>query len=127
MTGFPDAAAWRDACAADAVLGTWAGPWPTCKMVGRDAQAVATLLVELGRRTALAGNNYFRARAYLRAADSLLALPEPPERVIAENRLRQLPGIGETIANERRVEIRPSMGAGLRPSGATRSGGGASR
>jgi hypothetical protein len=30
MTGFPNAAAWRKACAADAVLGTWAGPWSTC-------------------------------------------------------------------------------------------------
>jgi DNA polymerase (family 10) len=53
----------------------------------------------LGRRTALAGDNYFRAKAYLRAADMLSALVEPLDRVIAENRLRQLPGIGETIAD----------------------------
>jgi DNA polymerase (family X) len=57
------------------------------------------LLVELGRRTALAGDNYFRAKAYLRAADTLSALVEPLDRVIAENRLRQLPGIGETIGD----------------------------
>src|SRR5262249_44053069 len=30
MTAFPDAVAWRAACAADAVLGTWAGPWGVC-------------------------------------------------------------------------------------------------
>ena len=30
MTGFPDAADWRAGCAADAVLGTWAGPWSVC-------------------------------------------------------------------------------------------------
>ena len=30
MSVFPDAAAWRNACAADAVLGTWAGPWAVC-------------------------------------------------------------------------------------------------
>src|SRR5947207_2971436 len=30
MTGFPDAAVWRKACTADAVLGTWAGPWAVC-------------------------------------------------------------------------------------------------
>src|SRR5258708_2641050 len=30
MTGFPNTAAWRDPCAADAVLGTWAGPWGAC-------------------------------------------------------------------------------------------------
>ena len=30
MTRFPYADAWRKACAADAVLGTWAGPWAIC-------------------------------------------------------------------------------------------------
>src|SRR6201997_1802919 len=68
-------------------------------MAALDATAVAALLVELGRRTALAGDNYFRAKAYLRAADTLSALVEPLDRIIAENRLRQLPGIGETIAD----------------------------
>ena len=57
-----------------------------------DASQVAALLVELGRRTALAGDNYFRAKAYQRAADTLSALVEPLDRVIAENRLRELPG-----------------------------------
>jgi DNA polymerase (family X) len=68
-------------------------------MAALDASAVAALLVELGRRTALAGDNYFRAKAYQRAADRLSALVEPLDRVIAENRLRQVPGIGETIAD----------------------------
>ena len=68
-------------------------------MAGLDAAAVAALLVELGRRTALTGDNYFRAKAYQRAADALSALVEPLDRVIAEKRLRQLPGIGETIAD----------------------------
>jgi hypothetical protein len=30
MTDFPNGAAWRDACASDAVLATWAGPWAAC-------------------------------------------------------------------------------------------------
>jgi len=30
MTGFPDATLWRAACAEDAVLGLWAGPWAIC-------------------------------------------------------------------------------------------------
>src|SRR3954471_22068381 len=68
-------------------------------MAALEPAAVAVLLVELGRRTALAGDNYFRAKAYLRAADTLSALIEPLDRIIAENRLRQLPGIGETIAD----------------------------
>src|SRR4051812_22806093 len=68
-------------------------------MATLDAAAVAALLVELGRRTALGGDNYFRAKAYQRAADQLSALVEPLDRVIAENRLRELPGVGETIAD----------------------------
>jgi DNA polymerase (family X) len=68
-------------------------------MSALDAAAVAALLVELGRRTALAGDNHFRAKAYQRAADTLSALAEPLDRVIAEDRLRQVPGIGETIAD----------------------------
>src|SRR4029453_5639682 len=68
-------------------------------MAALDASAVAALLVELGRRTALAGDNYFRAKAYQRAADRLSTLVEPLDRVIAENRLRELPGIGETITD----------------------------
>jgi DNA polymerase (family X) len=64
-----------------------------------DTSAVAKLLVELGRHTALAGNNYFRSQAYLRAADSLAALAEPLDRLIGENRLREVPGIGATIAD----------------------------
>lgn len=68
-------------------------------MAALDAPAVAALLLELGRRTALAGDNYFRAKAYARAAETLSALVEPLDRVIAENRLRELPGIGETIAD----------------------------
>ena len=68
-------------------------------MAELEAAAVAALLVELGRRTALASDNYFRAKAYHRAADTLSALVEPLDNVIAENRLRQLPGIGETIAD----------------------------
>jgi DNA polymerase (family X) len=42
-----------------------------------ETAAIAKLLAELSRRTALAGNNYFRSRAYLRGADSLVALAEP--------------------------------------------------
>ena len=66
-------------------------------MATLDASAVAKLLVELGRHTALAGNNYFRSRAYLRAADSLAALAEPLGRLIGENRLREVRGIGDAI------------------------------
>ena len=68
-------------------------------MTKLDAPAVAKLLVELGRRSALDGDNYYRSRAYLRAAESLAALGEPLERLIDEGRLREVPGIGEAIAD----------------------------
>jgi DNA polymerase (family 10) len=64
-----------------------------------DAAAVASLLVEFGRRIALAGSDYYRSRAFLRAADRIAALTEPLARVVDEDRLREIPGIGEAIAD----------------------------
>jgi DNA polymerase (family 10) len=63
-----------------------------------EAPAVAKLLLELGRRITLTETNPFRARAYVRAAESLEALTEPLDRMIAENRLTEAPGIGDAIA-----------------------------
>jgi DNA polymerase (family 10) len=64
-----------------------------------DASEVANLLKEFGQRTALRGGNPFRAKAYVRAADSLLALTVPLDRIVAEDRLRELPGVGAVIAD----------------------------
>jgi DNA polymerase (family 10) len=52
-----------------------------------DAVAVAKLLAEYGRRSALRGGNPYRARAYRQAAENLLALTEPLAKVVAEGRL----------------------------------------
>ena len=60
---------------------------------------VARLLLEYGRRTALAGGNPYRAKAYLRAAESLAAQTEPLERLVKEDRLREIPGVGDAIAD----------------------------
>lgn len=62
-----------------------------------DAAAVAALLRELGQRIELSGDSPFKARAYFRAAESLLALTEPLDRVIAAGRLRAIPGVGAAI------------------------------
>ena len=67
-------------------------------MARLDAPAVAKLLLELGRRIALTETNPFRARAYVRAAESLETLTEPLDRRIAENRLTEVPGIGDALA-----------------------------
>jgi pimeloyl-ACP methyl ester carboxylesterase len=48
MNSFPDAVAWRDACAADAVMATWAGPWSICFAIESDG--VATVFSLAGGR-----------------------------------------------------------------------------
>ncbi len=64
-----------------------------------DSQAVASLLREYAHRTALRGGNPYRARAYERAADSLSALTEPLDRLVDQERLTEIPGIGDAIAD----------------------------
>ena len=64
-----------------------------------DTQSIAQLLRELGQRSALRGDNPYRAKAYARAADSLAALAVPLDRIIAEGRLEEIPGIGKAIAD----------------------------
>ena len=44
-------------------------------------------------------NAPFRAKAYARAADNLLALSLPIDQIIAQDRLREIFGIGEAIAD----------------------------
>src|SRR5215207_8438469 len=68
-------------------------------MAVAEAQQVAKLLREYGQRTALRGGNPYRAKAYSRAADSLAALAIPLKRLIEEDRLTEMPGVGEAIAD----------------------------
>src|SRR4029450_6534554 len=63
------------------------------------APEVAKLLHEFGQRTAFRGGNPYRARAYMRAAENLLAMPESLQRLVEENRLKEIPGIGDVIAD----------------------------
>ncbi len=62
-----------------------------------DAPSVAAILIEIGQRLTLAGENPYKARAYARAAESLLLLNEPLEDVIADGRLREIPGVGVAL------------------------------
>ena len=61
-------------------------------------QEVAALLTEFERRFEPGGANPFSARAYLRAAASVLRSPTPVGDLIANNELLELPGVGNTIA-----------------------------
>jgi DNA polymerase (family X) len=67
-------------------------------MTSLDACAIAALLREFGRHSTLREGNPFRAKAYTRAADNLLALSLPLDQVIAQDRLREIPGVGNAIA-----------------------------
>ncbi|WP_050631497.1 DNA polymerase/3'-5' exonuclease PolX [Bradyrhizobium viridifuturi] len=64
-----------------------------------DAPGVASLLREYAQRTALRGGNPYRAKAYSRAADSLAALAIPLHVLVAEDRLTEIPGVGDAIAD----------------------------
>jgi DNA polymerase (family 10) len=44
------------------------------------------------------GENLYRIQAYRRAAETLLFTDRPVEKIVAEGRLRQLPGIGRHLA-----------------------------
>ncbi len=57
------------------------------------------MLREFGQRTALRGGNPYRAKAYIRAAESLGTVTEPLGIIIAQGRLTEIPGIGEAIAD----------------------------
>src|SRR4051812_18760698 len=68
-------------------------------MAKSDAQTVARLLREYAQRTSLRGGNPYRAKAYFAAADSLAAVAQPLDRIIAAGALTEIPGIGDAIAD----------------------------
>src|SRR3954453_19993538 len=68
-------------------------------MLSLDTRGVSSLLREYAQRTALRGGNPYRAKAYSRAADSLAALAVPLHVLTAEDRLKEIPGVGEAIAD----------------------------
>jgi DNA polymerase (family X) len=62
-----------------------------------DKEQVAEILVNIATLLELKGENPFKSRAYLNAARALESLDEPLDKVIAEERLDQVQGIGESI------------------------------
>jgi DNA polymerase (family 10) len=64
-----------------------------------DARAVAGLLREHAQRISLRGDNPYRSKAYSRAADDLAAIAVPLDVLIEENRLTEIPGVGDAIAD----------------------------
>ena len=49
-------------------------------------------------------DNWFKIRAYRKAADSIEELPLAVEQLVAEDRLKEIPGVGEAI-NKKITEL----------------------
>ncbi len=70
-------------------------------MVGRmNKDQVAQVLTEVAVLLDLKGENPFKSGAYVNAARALEGMGEPFEKVVAENRLAEVKGIGESIAKK---------------------------
>ena len=67
-------------------------------MTKPDTAAVAKILQELAQRMELEDANPYRARAYSRAAENLSLTPIPLSEMIAQDRLQEIPGVGEALA-----------------------------
>src|SRR2546425_195045 len=60
-------------------------------------EKVAEILMEISTLLELKGENPFKSRAYVNATRSIESLDEPLEKIVAENRLGDVKGIGEGI------------------------------
>ncbi len=65
-----------------------------------DKEQVADILVEIGTLLELKGENPFKTRAYMNAARAIEGLSEPLTKIVAENRLDEIKGIGEALTKK---------------------------
>ncbi len=59
---------------------------------------IAQIFYEMGEILEIKGDNPFKIRAYYKAAQNMESLAEDIEKVVQEDRLGELPGIGEKLA-----------------------------
>lgn len=62
-----------------------------------DKEKVAEVLMEIGTLLELKGENPFKTRAYANAARAIEVLAEPLQKIVAENRLGEIKGIGDAL------------------------------
>lgn len=65
-----------------------------------DKHKVAEILIDIGLLLELKGENPFKTRAYGNAARTLENLTEPLDKVVAEDRIAEVKGIGEGIGKK---------------------------
>jgi helix-hairpin-helix protein len=63
-----------------------------------DRLAIAQLLREIGHLLEIQGGNPFKARAYARGTRALEALTADLDRLVAQNRLTEIPAVGPALA-----------------------------
>src|SRR4030042_2601345 len=68
--------------------------------ISMDNKAVSTILQEMALLLELKGENPFKVKAYSNAARSIEILEEDLVRVIREGQLKEIKGIGETLAHQ---------------------------
>jgi DNA polymerase (family 10) len=61
---------------------------------------VVKLLQEIGQLLELKGENPFRVRSYEKAAQNIASLTEPIEKLVSNDKLETIPGVGEGIAKK---------------------------
>lgn len=72
-------------------------PLPAASLLAVNKDQVARILEEIAVLLELRGENPFKSRAYQNAARSLDALSQPLDELVAQNRLGELPGLGEAL------------------------------
>ena len=58
---------------------------------------IAGVFKEIADMLGLKGEDWFKIRAYLKVVQSIEKLEEPVEKMANEKRLREIPGVGDTI------------------------------
>ena len=67
------------------------------EVTAMEAAKIAQIIDEMGTLLELRGENPFRVRAYHTAAQALVNLPGDLPEMIADGRLKEVPGIGDTM------------------------------
>ena len=84
--------------------GAWVNGWLFLKEQTREpmskfsAAEISQLLREIGDHMAMKGGNPYRSRAYTRAADNLALSTTPLDQLIKNDRLTEIPGVGDALA-----------------------------
>ena len=61
---------------------------------------ISSIFTDIAERLKLKQENIFKIRAYEKVARSISELKEPVAKLVAENRLKEIPGAGEAITKK---------------------------